>query len=169
MKRIAFILFAVLSTAICYAQKTTQVQYQETQARLLDVNSKAYVKPLTVELKVKSNQRIREIVNIPRNTALIAMKADPMNWRSFALYEVSKRLQCDVIVAPTFNIKYDELAGDQNVQIEVVGFPADYINWQTATTQDLEWINTGKTLTTADIDKIAAAIKDATSSNTQTK
>ena len=74
-----------------------------------------------------------------------------------------------MIIAPTFNIKFDEVAGDQNVQIEVVGFPADYINWQTASTQDLEWIKMEKTVTTADIDKIAAAIKDATSSNTQTK
>ena len=129
---------------------------------MLDVSSNAYVKPLTVELKVKSNQRIREIVKIPRNFALVAMKGDPSNWRSYAVYEVSKRMQCDVIVAATFNIKYDEVAGDQDVQIEVVGYAADFSNWQTASLQDLEWIRMEKTITTAEREKIAAAIKTPT-------
>ncbi|MBQ9356556.1 MAG: hypothetical protein IJT98_04635 [Prevotella sp.] len=88
------------------------------------------------------------------------MKADPSNWRSYAVYEVSKRLQCDVIVAATFNIMYDEVAGDQDVQIEVVGYPAYFTNWQTATTQDLEWIRLEKTITTAESDKVGAAIRE---------
>lgn len=153
---------AIFAATGAFAQKTTQVQYQETQARLLDVSSNAYVKPLTVELKVKNSQRIREVVKIPRDFALVAMKADPSNWRSYAVYEVSKRMQCDVIVAATFNIKYDEVAGDQDVQIEVVGYPADFVNWQTATTQDLEWIRMEKTITTAEREKIAAAVKTPT-------
>ena len=163
MKRLFVLVFLMSCFTIgIIAQKTTQVQYQETQARLLDVSSNAYVKPLTVELKVKGNQRIREVVKIPRNFALVAMKADPSNWRSYAVYEVSKRMQCDVIVAATFNIKYDEVAGDQDVQIEVVGYPADLSNWQTATTQDLEWIRMEKTITTAEREKIAAAVKTPT-------
>ena len=161
-KIIVTLLVGVFFPVLIFAQKTTQVQYQETQARLLDVSANAYVKPLTVELKVKGNQRIRDVVKIPRNVALVAMKADPSNWRSYAVYEVSKRLGCDVIVAATFNISFDEVAGDQDVQIEVVGFPADFTNWQTATTQDLEWIRMEKTLTTDDREKIAAAVKAPT-------
>lgn len=153
------ILLGMIFANPSFAQRTTQVQYQETQARLLDVSSNAYVKPLTVELKVKDNQRIREIVKIPRSFAMVAMKADPSNWRSYAVYEVSRRKSCDVIVAATFNIKYDEVAGDQDVQVEVVGYPADFVNWQTATTQDLEWIKMEKTITTAEREKIAAAVK----------
>lgn len=163
MKKVLMTTLLIVAASVpTLAQKTTQVQYQETQARLLDVSSNAYVKPLTVELKVKGNQRIREIVKIPRSFAMVAMKADPSNWRSYAVYEVSKRMACDVIVAATFNIKYDELAGDQDVQIEVVGYPADFANWQTATAQDLEWIKMEKTITTADREKIAAAVKPST-------
>lgn len=163
MKRLLVLVFLMgCFTISIIAQKTAQIQYQETQARLLDVSSNAYVKPLTVELKVKNNQRIREVVKIPRNNALVAMKGDPSNWRSYAVYEVSKRLQCDVIVAATFNINYDEVAGDQDVQIEVVGYPADFTNWQTANTQDLEWIRMEKTITTAEREKIAAAVKTPT-------
>lgn len=159
---IAALLGAVLSVPT-FAQRTTQVQYQETQARLLDVSSNAYVKPLTVELKVKGDKRVREVVKIPRVNALVAMKADPSNWRSYAVYEVSRRMACDVIVAATFNIKYDEVAGDQDVEVEVVGYPADFVNWQTATAQDMEWIRMEKTITTSERDKIAAAYKDASS------
>lgn len=163
MKKVLFVtLLGVIFSIQSFAQKTTQVQYQETQARLLDVSSNAYVKPLTVELKVKGSQRIREIVKIPKNYAMVAMNADPSNWRSYAVYEVSKRMGCDVIVAATFNIKYDEVAGDQEVQIEVVGYPADFANWQTATTQDMEWIKMEKTITTAEREKIAAAVKAPT-------
>lgn len=162
MKKLLFVLLLSVFSLLSYAQKNTQIQYQETQARLLDVSSNAYVKPLTVELKVKGSQRVREVVKIPRNFALVAMKGDPSNWRSYAVYEVSKRMQCDVIVAATFNIKYDEVAGDQDVQIEVVGYPADFANWQTATAQDLEWIRMEKTITTAEREKIAAAVKPPT-------
>ena len=163
MKKVLFtIILGVICSINAFAQKTTQVQYQETQARLLDVSSNAYVKPLTVELKVKGNQRIREVVKIPRDFALTAMKADPSNWRSYAVYEVSKRLQCDVIVAATFNIKFDEVAGDKEIEVEVVGFPADFTNWQTASNQDLEWIRMEKTITTAEREKIAAAVKTPT-------
>ncbi len=156
------ILVGALYPSLTFAQKNTQIQYQETQARLLDVSANAYVKPLTVELKVKSGQRIREVVKIPRDYALVVMKGNVSNWRSYSVYEVSKRLQCDVIVAATFNIKYDEVAGDKDIEIEVVGYPADFLNWQTATTQDLEWIKLEKTITTAERDKIAAAVKNPT-------
>ena len=44
--------FLGLATGVSYAQKQTTVKIQETQARILDVSPNAYVKPLTVELKV---------------------------------------------------------------------------------------------------------------------
>lgn len=161
MKRLFLIAsLAMFMPVLCFAQKNTVVQYMNTQARRLDVSSNAYVKPLTVELKMKSQQRIREIVKISKATAMGAMNADPNNWRNYAVYEVSKRLNCDVIVAATFNIKFDEIAGDKDVQIEVVGFPADFTNWQTATNQDLEWIKTNIISTTADRANINAAVKD---------
>ena len=46
-KLILFISLAFIGAIGAYAQKTT-VRMQETQARLLDVTSNAYVKPLFV-------------------------------------------------------------------------------------------------------------------------
>lgn len=51
MKKFYFIaLFSFIGILGMQAQKTT-VKFQDTQARLLDVKTNAYVKPLTVELK----------------------------------------------------------------------------------------------------------------------
>ncbi len=162
MKKILLSIVAVVATATAFAQSKSQVQYQETQARLLDITSNAYVRPLTVELKIKGEERIRETVTIPKDIALSAMKGDPSNWRSYAVYEVSRRKNCDVIVAATFNILFDEVRGDKDVSIEVVGYPADFVNWQTLTKEDYEWVRMEKTITTAERDKIAAVIKEPT-------
>lgn len=159
MKRILLSIVAAVATTMVFSQNKSQVQYQETQARLLDITSNAYVRPMTVELKVKDGKRVRETVTIPKDIALSAMKGDPSNWRSYAVYEVSKRMNCDVIVAATFNILFDEVRGDKDVSIEVVGYPADFVNWQTLTNEDYEWVRMEKTITTAERDKIAAIIK----------
>ena len=51
-KSLVMLTFLGLATGVSYAQKQTTVKIQETQARILDVSPNAYVKPLTVELKV---------------------------------------------------------------------------------------------------------------------
>ena len=48
------------------------------------------------------------------------------------------------------------------MSIEVVGYPADFVNWQTLTKEDYEWVRMEKTITTAERDKIAAVIKEPT-------
>lgn len=157
-------LFGAMFVMGASAQKVNQVQYQETEANLLGVTANAAVRPLTVELKIKSQQRVREVVKIPRTIALFAMKGDPTNWRSYAVYEVSRRQNCDMLVAATFNIKYDEVAGDKEVEVEVVGYPADFVNWKTATDADLEWIRKG-VYTTSDRTAISAAVRTEVEDN----
>lgn len=163
MKKLLFVMLLFASCPfVVWAQKTvtiTQAQYQETQARMLDVSSNAYVKPLTVELKVRDGEKVCEIVKIPKSYAIVAMGNKPSNWKSYALYVVSKKLKCDVLVAATFNIKFDEVAGDTEVSVEVNGFPADYVNWKTATSDDMEWLRLEKLFTTDDAEKVGAAIR----------
>lgn len=56
-KSVLMLTFLGLATGVSYAQKQTTVKIQETQARMLDVSSNAYVKPMTVELKVDTKGR----------------------------------------------------------------------------------------------------------------
>jgi len=59
----------------------------------------------------------------------------------------SKKMDCDVIVAPSFNIDYNSAKDNGVVHVEVVGFPADYVNWKSATSEDMQWISTEKNIT----------------------
>lgn len=158
MKKIfLFLTLSVLSICSAMAQKA-MVKIQDTQARMLDVTSNGYVKPLTVELKVDDSKgRVRDIWPLTKEQAEVEMKGDIVNIRSYAVYMSSKKHNADVIVAATFNFKTTD-NGD-GYEIEVVGFPASFINWKTATPTDYEWIRMEKTQTTSERDKIQAIIK----------
>lgn len=149
-------LLALTCTGV-YAQRD-KVKIQDTQARLLDVTSNAYVKPLTVELKVdKTKGRIRDEWTLTKEQAEGEMKGDIVNIRSYAVYMSSQKHSADVIVAATFNFRTnDEGTG---YLITVVGYPATFENWKTADSSDYEWIRMEKTLTTNDREKISAVVK----------
>lgn len=156
-KTLFFCLFCLLATFGAMAQKTT-VKIQDTQARLLDVQSNAYVRPLTVELKVEDSKgRIRDTWPLTKEQVEVEMRGDIVNIRSYAVYMSSKKHNADVIVAATFNFKSSDTT--DGYEIEVVGFPASFINWKTASQDDYEWIKMEKTQTTADREKIQAIIK----------
>lgn len=156
-KQILIALLALGCVSSAYAQKD-KVKIQDTQARLLDVTSNAYVKPLTVELKIdQSKGRIRDEWTLTKEQAESEMKGDIVNIRSYAVYMSSQKHNADVIVAATFNFRTnDEGTG---YLITVVGYPATFQNWKTADNTDYEWIRMEKTLTTADREKISAVVK----------
>ena len=114
--------------------KKTEFRFQDTQARLLDVTSNAYVKPLTVELKVLTNKRVSEIIKLTRQEVEQDMKGDLNNIRSFAVYRASQLHDCDVIVAATFNVR----TAGEGYEVNIIGYPANFVNWQTATQADYE-------------------------------
>jgi len=154
MKRSLLLVFTIAMSLFCYAQKT-EFRFQDTQARLLDVTSNAYVKPLTVELKVLTNKRVSEIIKLTRQEVEQDMKGDLNNIRSFAVYRASQLHDCDVIVAATFNVR----TAGEGYEVNIIGYPANFVNWQTATQADYEWIKMEKTVTTSERDKISAAVR----------
>ena len=157
MKRFYFIaLFAFIGIMGAQAQK---VKYQDTQARLLDVTSNAYVKPLTVELKVDTSKgRIVDVWPLTKEQVEVEMGGDIANIRSWGVYQSSKKHNVDVIVAATFNFKTDDTR-DGFYQLTVVGYPASFVNWATATEADYEWIRMEKVVTTSEREKISAIVK----------
>ena len=57
MKKIFLALFTlVIGTVVCHAQK--EVRIQDTEVRKVNVLANAYVKPLTVEVKVSDKGRV---------------------------------------------------------------------------------------------------------------
>lgn len=154
MKKVLLLIVAMAMSIVSYGQKT-EFRFQDTQARLLDVTSNAYVKPLTVELQVLTNKRVSEVIKLTRQEVEQDMKGDLTNIRSFAVYRASQLHDCDVIVAATFNIR---TAGD-GYEVNIIGYPANFVNWKTASQADYEWIKMEKTVTTSDKDKISAAVR----------
>ena len=156
MKKTLLVGMALLSSIICFAQKGTY-HFQDTQARLLDVMTNAYVKPLTVELQVLANKHREWTIELT-NKDVEQMNGELNNIRSFAIYSISKKEDCDVIVAATINVKSKD--DGTGFLINVVGYPANFINWKTATQEDYEWIRMEKTQTTSELDKIKAVVKN---------
>lgn len=140
-----------------YAQKGS-VKMQDTQARLVDIYSRAYVKPLTVELLVDKNKgRITDEWPLTKEQAETEMGGNLENIRSYAVYMSSQKHQADAIVAATFNFRTNN-KGDGYL-ITVTGYPASFTNWKTAEENDYEWIRMEKTLTTDDRIKMSAIVK----------
>lgn len=156
-KLFASILLVFLGVAGMQAQKTT-VKIQDTQARLLDVKSNAYVRPLVVDLKVDTSKgRIVDEWPLTKEQVEVEMNGDLTNIRSWGIYKSSQKHNADVIVAATFNFQTDDKPGFY--KLTVIGYPASFVNWGTAKESDYEWIRMEKTVTTSDREKIAAIVK----------
>lgn len=160
MKKTLLIGFALLCSAVSFAQKTVY-HFQDTQARQLDVLTHAYVKPMTVELEIKTQEHktwsvVLNNKEVEQMIAATTGERQVDNLRNYAIYKISKDEGCDVIVAPTINVKSND--DGSGFTITVIGFPANFKNWKTATKDDYEWIRMEKTQTTSD-KEIQAVVK----------
>lgn len=139
----------VKKDVVVHYDETSYLQFQSNQARFADAQVSVYMKPLVAEVEVISHptfgEGIRsEVVKIPTDLALNHLNSDPQKWRSYALFQVTKLWNCDVVVAPIFNIEYDEKRGDKEVSVEVKGLAGKYKNWHSATPADYEWMRIDK-------------------------
>lgn len=162
MKRFALSAVAMGLAAISVnAQKTvvTTKSFSDTQARMLEVTAKSYVRPLIVDLKVTG----------PRNTfkkqysktdVEIAMGGNLDNLRSRAIYDASEKLNCDAIVAATFKI---ELTADGSAyDLEMKGFPAnfDQASWHPMNEKDYQWLEVDKMVSAGEYKKTGSVISN---------
>lgn len=139
---LAALLLCALGVAAPRAQKTVRFDIQDSQARVLDVYPSTYIKPVIAELKVDTPKgRIRDtwVLNfdeLAARTIKDSATATMQNLRTYAVYKSSEKHNCDVVIAATFDIHITE----QGAQITIVGYPANFSNWQTGTLADYEWI-----------------------------
>lgn len=163
MKRFSLLIMTMILvvTSANAQQKTivTTKSFSDTQARMLEVTAKSYVRPLIVDLQVVG----------PRNTFTkqysktdveIAMGGNLDNLRSRAIYDAAEKLNCDAIVAATFKI---ELSDDGKVyNLEMKGFPAnfDQSSWHPMNEKDYQWLEVDKMVSASDIDRAGAVIRN---------
>ena len=167
MKKILLSMAAMLFAVSSFAQKTTTTyRYEDTQARALDMVSKGYVKPLTVEVKVDAAKgRQHFSYDLPKDFVEVDMRdprtgqVDAANIRAYGCFKAAGEANCDIIVAPTFHF-YTNNKGSYT--LEIVGFAGNFINWKTMTNEDLPWINSTQVQTTGDRQQIDAVLKPTT-------
>ncbi|MBP3829100.1 MAG: hypothetical protein ILA06_02180 [Bacteroidaceae bacterium] len=158
-----FVAAAMLMAGNTMAQKSQTISsVEDTQARVVDPFARAYVKPLTCELEVKT--RVAKTYDFTL-AEVQAMQGEGGalfdNLRSRAVFKLAEDNNADVIVAATFYIKGNTSEG---FHVTVKGFAADFVKWGSATKDDYQWIFQDGTQSTADVQTGAAkaAIKTTT-------
>ena len=158
MRKLVFTLLAmVLGMTVSFAQSKNYTNIQESQARLLDVNPTTYVKPLTCEIEVLPVGRIMDVWTLTLDQVK-DLRGELPNIRSWGVFQSSRKHNCDLLVAATFDFKNDP-DNPESYQLTVMGFPANFVNWKTAEDKDYEWIRMEKFRTTSELDKIQAVVK----------
>lgn len=147
MKKI-FVLFAMASATLSVTAQKNIISLESSQARTMEVVNNSYVRPVTVELKIDEQKgRINDVWNISYDefTSIAGPISDKgysdlqMQFlRNYATFKSTQKHQCDVIVAPIFDIQTKNLA--QGATITLIGFTANYVNWRTMQDSDLPWI-----------------------------
>ena len=78
------------------------------------------------------------------------------NVRSWATYKANEDAGSDVIMAATYKVETNDEGG---YTVTVVGFPAVFSKWYTATKDDYEWIRIKKLAPTDEKGVIAPVVK----------
>ena len=146
-----FLLLTCLFLATC-GVVSAQVSLENSQARVLDVETDAIVRPQVVDLAVLKNLPVEGGV-ISSNALgrcvwqchyskkeVDALKGVYADLRANATFKMCEELNADVILGATYNIKTDDLAG-YGIDVKIIGFPAIFTNWRDLDAgKDGEWI-----------------------------
>lgn len=140
MKRILLFLSLVMFiSSAALAQK--KVTFRQSQARLAEPQMNVYVKPLIVDLRVINGQkRVDAGPFIFEDADISGMTVGELtDLKTKALYDASRQLNADVIVAATFDVKSRE-NGKKGLEITVSGYPAVYAGWRPIEEKDYSWV-----------------------------
>ena len=145
-KLILFLVLVFAGVATTFAQKTTY-KFRDAQSRAGDAITEVCVKPTVVEVKLlnapgkNSPERQTYKCELSKEEAEIAMKGDLVNIRAWASYMANEEFKSDVIMAATYKVESNNNGG---YTVWVVGYPAVFDKWYTATKDDYEWIRIQK-------------------------
>jgi hypothetical protein len=143
MKRFLILLVAFLAVGAVNAQKTVKIDQSVSQARKADVATPVYVMPIIAELKVdEAKGRVKDVWRFTGDFVSYLDNKGHLPDRIYedlrreSLFKSAEKYQCDVIVAPTYNVHVTESAAE----VTVVGYTANFVNWKTGTAADYNWI-----------------------------
>ena len=147
-KLLSSLLMALMVCTAGFAQKNKTVitsrDFSDTQARLLEVTAKSYVKPLVAEFQVRDGGKFNTYRKDYNKTLVeIGMDGSLDNLRSRMIFDVTDSIGCDAIVAATFKIDFIEDNNNGPIyRVVMKGIPADFVvgSWHPMSKEDYEWI-----------------------------
>lgn len=141
-KKLLFVALGLVMFAGSEVHAQKYVKYRNSQARLAEPVMGVYIKPLIAELKIdEAKGKIKDVWNFT-NDEVNSLKGEVENLRKRALFMSTEKHDVDVIVAASFDISSND--NGEGYTVTVIGYPAKYVNWRTATPQDNDWIRNEK-------------------------
>lgn len=129
-------MLAALMLGVAQNAMAQKVDYRQSQSRMLEPQQQVFVRPLVVDLNVITTERQKAVWPFEGDITKMTTQ-DIYNLKINALYLTAQKMDADVIVAPTFDIRTVK----KGIEITVIGFPAKYENWKVATKEeDYKWI-----------------------------
>lgn len=144
MKKKSPILSLLCALCILMGSCTTEkfYSYDESTARYLSPEMSGFVTPTVADLKVTETKitHVETFQNTLRQSDLndIEHSGTIQYFKNFTIAQAVKKYNADVIVAPIFDVKTSE--DFSTITITVMGYPANYINFRKATTDDINLV-----------------------------
>lgn len=135
---IAAVAFGMISVSC-----SSEFSITENNTRMMPVNSTAHTMPTVAELRVSSSKishqvtvknrySLKEISNYGDSPKMVYLQ-------KLALTQAAQKYDADVIVAPSYSITTSEDL--KNITVTVTGYPANYINFHSATAEEMDIIS----------------------------
>lgn len=145
MKKFFLLLAVALTVTTAHAQKqtetktkvTTDVVFEQAQARMPQVVVTPKVKPLICEVKIVPDAKNYFITELDQKQ-MASLENNLENIYNYGTFKWTQEAKCDMIVAPTYHLR--ELDDHSKFILEIKGFPANFVNWRTADEKDYEWL-----------------------------
>ncbi len=135
------LLFVLFIAVDARAQKVETVEFRQSQSRISEPKMELFVRPLIVDLELISQTRVEDSWSFPNVRLTELTNAELQNIKATALYQSSDKYKADVMVAATFDVSTPENNRGYGINIKVIGYPARYTNWRSASEKsDYEWI-----------------------------
>lgn len=139
MRKVRFTLSALVMTTIVAFSSCTSLTYSERTVKTVDPQSSAHIMPVVTDLNV-SNQKSTTTCTFTEKLSQTDVAMGPNSrkvkeLKAEALTEAAKKLNCDVIVAPVYEVTATD---HQTVEVKVTGFPATYTGFRKASSDDIE-------------------------------
>ena len=147
-KLILLFVFGIVAS-LSMAQKNVSVEYQESSTRNLEPEHYMVTAPLIADIKVTAEKITYTETEAFRKFPITADNVKDINeampeFKKIALSRAAKAHNADLLVGTIIDVTTD--AGGF-IRITVSGYPAKYVNFRNATSQDMDIVKSARIAT----------------------